>query len=145
MTIQFKETIMIDGAPYSLREQPLKRWVQAVGFPFEFNWSCSALWRGYQGTWKIHGQQLLLIDLTYPCDTPVWFSLEACFPGHPDGVFAHWYTGTLTAGSFVTIPKIRQLYPGWTHDAEADLRITMRRGKVISREVIPAEDEEVPA
>lgn len=145
MTHQVGETLMVDGAPYSIRELPLERWIRAVGFPHELDWSCSALWRGYLGTWEIRDGMLLLIDISYLHDRTVWLSLEACFPGYPKGVLAHWFTGTLTAGSFATIQKIRQLYPGWTHDAESDLRISISRGKVVSLEVIPEDEEDVPA
>ena len=142
MTHQVGETIMVNGSPYSSHARPLEPWIRAVGFPHELDWSCSALRRGYLGTWEIRDGMLLLTDISYLHDRTVWLSLEACFPGHPNGVLAHWYTGTLTASSISTFPKIRQLYPGWTHDAVADLRISIRKGQVLSREVVTEEEEE---
>lgn len=52
-------------------------------------------WRRYTAQWRIEQEHLYLVQInaTYKDGTPV--ALEDFFPGYPERVFAHWFSGEL--------------------------------------------------
>jgi hypothetical protein len=79
------------------------------------------------GTWEIKGSRLYLrgISGTYEDGSPA--TLESIFPGFPDRVFAHWYSGTLR------IPQgemLKYAHMGWASVYERDLLIEVADGVV---------------
>lgn len=75
--------------------QPLGDYFAMGGRRPEFQASSTALWRGYVGGWEIVAGRLYLVKLTGTLMDGSQASLETVFPGFPERVFAHWYTGTL--------------------------------------------------
>lgn len=95
MTVQIKEVIHYQGQSHRLLDQPLECYFELGGARPEFNVNCSALWRGYVGTWEINQNRLYLIGLRGTLKDGTQANLATVFPGYPERVFAHWYSGTL--------------------------------------------------
>ena len=75
-------------------DEPLSLWFKILGdeeSPFEE--MSSANWRGYVGTWQIKDNRLYLVDLRGKLKNGAQGSIETFFPGFPDRVFAHWFSG----------------------------------------------------
>lgn len=98
------------------------------GFGQEWPLDCTALWRGYIGTWEVLGDRLYLVAIhKLVLNGPGTNFLETVFPGFPDRVFAHWYSGTLR------IPQGRTLkyvHMGHQSTYERDLLIDVERGVI---------------
>ena len=89
--------------------------------------NCTALWRGYVGTWEIIDGRLYLIELHGELEGGGAASLATGFPGFPDRVFAHWYSGTLR------IPQgkmLKYLHMGYGSTYERDLFLEIEKGVV---------------
>jgi len=95
MTIQVPETLYYQGEKVAMGETPLWVYFEMGGVRPRFEKSCTALRRGYIGTWEIVGDRLYLIGLTARLEDGTNATLETIFPGFPDRVFAHWYSGTI--------------------------------------------------
>ena len=96
MTAQVGEILLIDGEQHEMFNEPLRFWFALSGVPSPFLGNSSACWRGYVGTWEIAGDRLYLVRLEGNLLDDESVSIETIFPGWPNRVFAHWYTGTLT-------------------------------------------------
>jgi hypothetical protein len=58
------------------------------GFGQEWPLDCTALWRGYIGTWEVLGGRLYLVAIhKLVLNGPGTNFLETVFPGYPDRVF----------------------------------------------------------
>ena len=127
MTAQVSETLLLDGHKLRLCEVPLNSYFALTGVAPRFRAETSACWRGYVGTWDIQDSRLYLIDIggSYEDGSPV--TLESLFPGFPNRVFAHWYTGTLR------VPQgelLKYRHMGWASTFERDLLIEVEDGVV---------------
>ena len=103
MTEQIGERLIYDGREVSMCSEPLGGFFAFGGRNPEFESNCTALWRGYVGTWEIVGDRLYIVSLSGSLKDGTEATLETVFPGYPDRVFAHWYSGTLR------IPEGKQL------------------------------------
>ena len=92
MTAQLHEKLRYHGQTLNLATEPLKDYFELAGIKPPRG-MCTALWRGYVGTWEIVGDRLYLTKMDSPYGQTI--TMEQLFPGFPDRVFAHWYTGTL--------------------------------------------------
>lgn len=134
MTAQTPERLRLDGEMTSLCTNPLSQYFDRVEItsPFDGERSTS-LWRGYVGTWEIVQDYLYLIDLNgYLRDSDAPVTLETLFPGFPERVWAHWYTGELR------IPQgglLEYHHMGYSSRHERDLFISVRHGRVTGRRV----------
>lgn len=137
MTAQISETIFYDGHELSMCSNPLGDYFVFAGIDPGFECDCTALWRGYMGTWEIREHRLYLIGLkgtlkggastSLEAFLPGVLSLEAFFPGFPDRVFAHWYSGNLR------IPQgemLKYVHMGYGSAYESDLIISIEKGVV---------------
>ena len=125
MTAQFHERLRYQGEDMSMCTEPLRDYFRLGGINPGFEKTCTALWRGYVGSWEIVGKRLYLIGLTGTLSGGAEATLESVFPGFADRVFAHWYTGTLR------IPDGRQkqyVHMGWASRYERDVLIEVERG-----------------
>ena len=129
MTAQFSEVLFYKGQRVAMCSCPLNAFLRLSGFSKYFRRNCSALWRGYVGTWEIVNDRLYLIEVKgefvdgSPCN------LEAIFPGYPDRVFAHWYSGTLR------IPQgklLKNVHMRFGSVYESDLHIEIQKGIVLN-------------
>ena len=140
MTAQFSELLMLEGEQHSLCSYPLASYFALGGESVAFRASSTALSRGYIGTWEILDQgpdqgpvqRLYLIRLQgwLQDESPV--SLETVFPGYPQRVFAHWFSGTLR------LPQgqlLHYVHGGFGSCYEQDLLIDVTRGVVTAKRV----------
>lgn len=125
MTAQFGEHLRYQGEDMTMATEPLEAWFAMGAERPWFGSVCSAMWRGYIGSWEIVDDRLYLVGMNSSPfeDEPV--PLERLFPGHGDRVFAHWYSGTLR------VPRGRQLayvHMGYASTYERDLMLQIERG-----------------
>lgn len=128
MTAQVAERLILDGQRMRLCELPLSAYFALSGPSSPgFRAESTANWRGYVGTWDIKASRLYLVGIagTYEDGSPA--TLDSIFPGFPDRVFAHWYSGTLR------IPQgelLKYAHMGWASVYERDLLIEVADGVV---------------
>ncbi len=94
--------------------------------------NCTALWRGYIGSWEILDQRLYLIKLMGDLSGNDGVCLATVFPDFPDRVFAHWYSGTLRIPDGAVLKYVHQSYQS-TH--ERDFLIEVEGGMVVNTDV----------
>ena len=92
MTAQIHEKLKYQGQSLNLASEPLSSYFKQAGISPPRG-SCTALWRGYVGTWEIVDKRLYLIGMESPFGLTT--TMSELFPGYSDRVFAHWYTGKL--------------------------------------------------
>lgn len=136
MTQQCEEELIYDGQRYTLRETPLEAWFEMVGRrlpprPDGTHCQNSSLWRGYIGTWEITGNRLYLVRLDGSYVQWPELCLACIFPEHPDRVFAHWFSGTLT----VPQGEVIEYLPMIGERRERELMIRIERGVVSDTQV----------
>ncbi len=132
MTAQFGENLHYDGQEMSMCTHPLGDYFSLgginPGFGQEWPLDCTALWRGYIGTWEVLGDRLYLVAIhKLVLNGPGTNFLETVFPGYPDRVFAHWYTGTLR------VPQgkiLKYVHMGYQSTFESDMLIDVERGVI---------------
>lgn len=95
MTAQTGDELIYEGRKVCMSSEPLGDYFVFSGNKPEFQITCTALWRGYIGTWEIINDRLYLVGLSEALMYGEEATVETIFPGYPDRVFAHWYTGTL--------------------------------------------------
>ena len=132
MTAQIPETLTYEGKQLALLTNPLQLFFELGGANPGFQSSSTALWRGYLGRWEILNDRLYMVELNGVLESGEEASLASVFPGHPERVFAHWYSGKLR------IPQGRQLqyvHMGYGSTYERDLILTLQNGVVVGKEV----------
>jgi hypothetical protein len=122
MTAQIGEKLNYEGREVSMCSEPLGVFFALGGHSPEFEFTCTALWRGYVGTWEIVNDRLYLISLSGTLKDGSDATLETVFPGYPDRVFAHWYSGTLRIPEGAQLEYIHMGY-GSTYERDRFLRI----------------------
>lgn len=142
MTAQCSEKLTYFGFNLPMATCPLSDYFQLLRIPFEIELSrdSTALHRGYIGHWKIIDNSLYLSSLQGELKSGQPLRLDIIFPGFPDLVFAHWYTGTLR------IPRGRMLdykHFGFSSIYAYDLMILIDEGRVKRRCVVNNETQEV--
>jgi len=136
MTAQSSEKLVYKGETHSLCSQPLGPFVENNKLPLKFYATSTALWRGYIGTWTIESRHLYLVKLKGTIKEGEYLkdvALDALFPDYPDGVFAHWYTGTLRCpmGGL-----LKYVHGGYGSVYEEDLIIDISKGVVTDERVV---------
>ncbi len=132
MTAQFGERLNYDGQEMSMCTEPLGDYFALggvnPGFGQEWPLDCTALWRGYIGTWEVLGDRLYLVAIhKLVLNGPGTNFLETVFPGYPDRVFAHWYSGTLRIPQGNTL---KYVHMGYQSTYERDMLIDVERGVI---------------
>jgi hypothetical protein len=138
MTAQFSEHLIYQGKELTLCSEPLGPFLQFSGSTVKFDARCTALWRGYVGTWSIENDRLYLVKLCAYVDDAVncevlEFGLEILFPDYPDGVFAHWFTGELRCPSGALLNYV---HGGFGSTYERDLFFRVQRGVVLEERTV---------
>ncbi len=139
MTAQFSEKLIYKGETLSLFTTPLDLMVKNATFRWKFEGTCTALWRGYVGTWSIEADRLYLKAIKVMSheidDDSGWKSLplDEQFASSGEGVFAHWYTGELRCplGGL-----IKYVHCGFESIYEEDLFLKIRRGKLMGERLV---------
>jgi hypothetical protein len=128
MTAQVREIIFHNNKKMAMCSCPLQVFFNLSKFSKKIKSPHTALWRGYVGTWEIVNGRLYLIDLSGEFVDGSLVNLEAIFPGYPERVFAHWYSGVLR------IPQgelIKYVHMGFGSTYESDLFLSINKGHVI--------------
>jgi hypothetical protein len=127
MTAQIGERLCYEGREVSMCSEPLGDYFALLGTEPEFSVECTALWRGYVGTWDIQDGRLYLIGLNGRLKDGTEANVATLFPDFPERVFAHWYSGKLR------VPQgkiLRYIHGGYGSTYEDDLFITIDKGVV---------------
>ena len=95
MTEQVPEVFSYEGAHVLTCSMPLSKYLALTGNTRMFAGNCSALWRGYRGTWEIRDGRLYLTHLSGQLQNGEVADLNTLFGGHDHPVFADWYSGAL--------------------------------------------------
>lgn len=102
---QRTDNILYQDTSYNLATLPLDSYLKVLKDPFEFQSPDTGLQRGYEGTWEIRDNLLLLVKLDGNVYNYRKVDIHCLFPGE-DTVFANWFTGKLR------IPIGAQIYHG---------------------------------
>lgn len=132
MTAQIAEKLHYQGDNVRMCTNPLSDYFAMGGVNPRFESNCTALWRGYVGSWEIVNDRLYLIGLNGTLEGGAEASLTTIFPDYPDRVFAHWYSGT------IRVPQGKQLeyvHMGYGSTFERDLFLDIERGVVVATRV----------
>ena len=131
MTAQVSEQLTYKGESLSLCTNPLSPFL--INSSFDFQSTSTACWRGYVGYWSIEDNHLYLKRISGHLKNGQLVTLETLFPGFPNGVFAHWYTGELRCprGSL-----LKYVHGGYASQYEEDLFISIEKGVVTSEKII---------
>lgn len=132
MTAQIAEVLRYKGNDLSMCTCPLNGYLANTPRRVSFDESCSALWRGYIGTWGIIDNRLYLLGLSGFYDGGKALNLGTLFPDYPDGVFAHWFTG------FIRCPRGKLLnyeHMGFASTYEEDIVLEFKSGVFVDEAV----------
>lgn len=132
MTAQIAEKLHYEGQEHSMCTNPLSDFFALGGIDPGFESNCTALWRGYLGTWEILNGRLYMIELHGILKDGGNADLATLFPDFPYRVFAHWYSGT------VRVPQgrlIQYVHIGYGSIYESDLLIGIQKGIVMSTRI----------
>jgi len=130
MTAPFAETLIHEGKTVSLLSNPLNDFFRQGGHDPGFEATSTALGRGHLGTWEVVNGRLYLVELQGTLKSGDEASLESVFPGFPDRVFAHWFSGRLR------VPQGKQLkyvHMAYGSRYECDVFLTLRKGVVVDQ------------
>lgn len=133
MTAQLPESIQINGQRHLLLSLPLQTYFLRSG-----NWPLllcggTALARGYIGQWEVIDDRLYLIAVHGQQADGSPLALDQLFPGFPDRVFAHWFSGELRVGMGAQTLYVHQ---GFQSRYERELIMDVRRGVVVGERLI---------
>jgi hypothetical protein len=132
MTAQIAENLLYRGESMAMCTEPLEKYfILSCTFP-KFESNCTALWRGYVGSWEIVNERLYLVGLDGTLEDGTNVSVSTFFPDFPDRVFAHWFSGT------IRIPQGKQLryvHMGYASTFERDLFLDLQRGVVVGSRI----------
>lgn len=136
MTAQAPEILIYQAKRLELCSEPLSQFPGV--FPVERPYipQSSANRRGYLGIWIIESDRLYLKSmkrLKLVNGKPEFVGIEDLFPGYPDGVFAHWYTGHLRCPRGALLNYI---HGGYSSTYEEDLILQVQRGVVIQERIV---------
>ena len=115
-----------------MASEPLADYFEFGGARPQFLVQSSALWRGYVGTWEIRDNRLYLIGITAKLADDSEANLESVFPGYPERVFAHWYSGE------IRLPQgelLEYVHMGFGSRYHADIILRLERGRLVSNEL----------
>jgi hypothetical protein len=132
MTAQVSETLIYGGKELMMFSTPLDPYLRANRLSFIS--PHTACWRGYEGTWEIKGSEsnegLYLVALQAYRSYEDIVGLEDIFPGFPDGVFAHWFSGE------IRLPQgnlLKYIHGGYASTYEYDLFLEIKKGLVVNK------------
>jgi hypothetical protein len=133
MTAQISEKLFFEGEKHAMCTNPLGDYCALGGELPTFASNCTALWRGYVGTWEIINDRLYLIELHGELESGQEADLGTLFPSYGDRVFAHWYSGV------IRLPQGKMLeyvHMGYSSIYERDQLLEFKKGVLTSRSVI---------
>lgn len=134
MTAQFPEYLRIEGKRYEMHSTPLDDYIERGGELPEFAPNCTALWRGYIGTWTVARDKLYLAKINAVLADGRKATMELLFPAprKHKRVFADWFSGE------IRLPQGKLLayyHMGFESIYERDLILRFDNGMLISRQI----------
>ena len=136
MTAQITEILHYENQKMMMCSVPLYDYFYISKIEPKLRVDCTALWRGYVGTWEIVKNKLYLIGLEGYFENGEKVSLNSFFLGCSNRIFADWYSGKIRT------PKgnlIDYKYGGFSSRYEQDLIFHVIKGQIISLEIIKNE------
>lgn len=133
MTAQIAESLRYEGQVLSMCCEPLSDYFDLAGVEPGLQATCTALWRGYVGTWEVVDRRLYLVELEGEFKDGRKASVASFFPEHPSRVFAHWYSGA------IRVPQgelLHYQHSGYASVYERDLLLDVREGQVVGSQVV---------
>jgi hypothetical protein len=130
MATAINEPLLIDGERHFTYAAPMRAYFALAKIEHKVEGRSAATPPTYFGTWEIIDHRLYLVGLVATLGT--WhqpIKLEKFFPGHPDRVFAHWYTGQLR---LPTGKLLRHGPRGHPDVMEGDLFLDVEKGLVVN-------------
>ncbi len=129
LLIDGKDTVAIFSNPL---EQYLDKKRKRTLCGEELEWTSTACYRGYQATWIIQNDSLLLLNIKHGCgdDSQKYFDLKKEF-NTDKKVFAKWFTGQIRSprGSL-----LRYFHDGYASIYEKEKFFSITKGKVNSEQ-----------
>ena len=132
MTAQIGEKLIYQGKEHQMAAEPLSGYWALGGPNPNFEMRSTALWRGYIGTWSIIDNRLYLVGIDANYVDGREYTLETLFPGYPERVFAHWFSGRLR------LPQgeiIHYVHAGYGSVYETELFLDFEDGVLIGEEL----------
>lgn len=125
MTAQIPERLHYQGWEGGMRAEPLELYLAMGGTLPAFRAPHTGLGRGYLGHWRIRRRHLYLESISGTLRDGSQACLAALFPGYPDRVFAHWYSGTLRPPRGKVLAYV---HAGHASVHERDVMLEVERG-----------------
>jgi len=145
MTAQVSERLIYGEKEIPIFSNPLATYLRQTGIKFQS--PTTANWRGYVGTWEIKGnseigERLYLVGIAAHKTYEEILELKDLFPDSPDGVFAHWYSGTLRCPQG---NRVKYVHMGYASKYEYELFIEFKQGVLIKQYAKhnPSEEPEI--
>lgn len=132
MSTQTGECLIHNRNIYALCGEPLRAYIDQGYLPRRFSKPNSAQGWGYFGAWTIEADRLYLSAIKGQRAGPNGLEcvmLSDLFPGYPDGVFAHWFSGELRCTYGMRIVKSGD---NFSRLHSHDMFLQVQRGVVIS-------------
>lgn len=129
MTAQIGDLLFYQGKRLTMCDAPLGNYFLLGGAYPEFERSSTALIRGYVATWDLLDDRLYLVAIQGWLSDGEDASLESVFPGYPERVFAHWYSGR------IRVPRgklLKYVHAGYASIYERDLLLDFERGVLVA-------------
>lgn len=136
MTAQTPERLIYQDASLQLCSEPLAQFPGLMLPTWVYVMPNTALSRCYMGTWEIESDRLYLKKLQFwkqENDVVTERGIEDFFPGYPDGVFAHWYTGELRCPRSALL---KYVHGGFHSVYEVDLFLRVQGGVLIGERIV---------
>jgi len=132
MTAQIQEILIYKDEQHRMSAEPLFNYWALGGPNPSFRMRTTALWRGYVGTWSVIKNRLYLTGIDANHENGKQATLESLFPGYPERVFAHWFSGR------VRLPQgdvVEYIHAGYASVYEADLFLDFEDGVLVGEEL----------
>lgn len=128
MTIQIKDTIIIEGVKYYLYVNPLDSYWNKKNPKPQVRLTKTSCWRGYVAIWEIIDNCLYLIDIVFYASLED-LGMDNLFPNYRGRVRADWFIGELR------IPIGKVIYSEILEDDvyESDWLINVHKGFLIDQ------------
>lgn len=133
MTAQIPEILIYKNKKRAMCSEPLGAYLKQSGKKIVSKYVCSALDRGYVGTWEVVSDRLYLAKLQIGRKKNSDNVLETYFPDCSGRVFAGWFTG------IVRVCKgklLKYIHGGYASIYEKDLFLYFENGVLVKSEVV---------
>lgn len=137
MTAQIPEILIYKNKKRAMCSEPLKMYFELSGRKIKSKYVCSALDRGYVGTWEIISDCLYLTKLQIGIKKKSDNVLETYFPDCAGQVFARWFTGKVRVHKG---KMLKYVHAGYASVYEKDLFLYFEKGVLTKSEVVKNEE-----